>query len=586
MKKLLAILLCVLMVFALVGCDKYIITIGDYQITIGGNGKDSSSDEGEIIVEFGSTSNGGNGATSNGGNNAGNAGTSNGGNTGTSNGGNTGTSNGGNTGTSNGGNAGDNGGSNPSGTVNNANYVSHTAVSEGANIIWKDTAVSSAKVYYKKSGSSSYTQIDNELISTPTSGQGRADIVGISAGTYDFRVDVGSANDDIEITGVKVGAYDRSGYAHFNYTSGIGAYKDDGTLKSDAIVVYVNESNKNSVSGNGKTGLANIIKNANSKPVCVRIIGRINADTLNSSGKYEGKYTQLNGLTNSNKSDDTYYNMLDVPDCKNITIEGIGSTAEFFQWGLTFKRCNSIEVRNITFTDYPEDACAFEGKDGSESSYGNYWIHNNQFNIGKNNYDVTSEQDKHYGDGATDIKYCHNVTFSYNKYVKCQKTGLIGGSDSNLQYNITSHHNWYSQCKSRTPLGRTGNMHYYNNYFDSATGTVMSIRSTGYMFSESNYYYKCSKPFEIKNSAKIKSYGDKFDGCSSSGSNVVTDRTATVSNSCKINGTSYSTFDTNASLFYYDSSAKASKVSYLTDAATAKTDCSAASGVNKANKGV
>ena len=26
-------------------------------------------------------------------------------------------------------------------------------------------------------------------------------------------------------------SYDRSGYAHFNYTNGVGAYNDNGTLK-------------------------------------------------------------------------------------------------------------------------------------------------------------------------------------------------------------------------------------------------------------------------------------------------------------------------------------------------------------------
>ena len=46
---------------------------------------------------------------------------------------------------------------------------------------------------------------------------------------------------------MKVEAYDRSGYAHFNYTQGVGAYNDDGTLKDNAIVLYVTDQNKNSV---------------------------------------------------------------------------------------------------------------------------------------------------------------------------------------------------------------------------------------------------------------------------------------------------------------------------------------------------
>ena len=52
---------------------------------------------------------------------------------------------------------------------------------------------------------------------------------------------------------VTVNAYDRSGYAHFNRKSsepaytGVGAYNDDGTLKDNALVIYVTESNRNTV---------------------------------------------------------------------------------------------------------------------------------------------------------------------------------------------------------------------------------------------------------------------------------------------------------------------------------------------------
>lgn len=42
-------------------------------------------------------------------------------------------------------------------------------------------------------------------------------------------------------------AYDRSGYAHFNYTSGVGAYNDDGTPKANAQIIYVTEATKNTV---------------------------------------------------------------------------------------------------------------------------------------------------------------------------------------------------------------------------------------------------------------------------------------------------------------------------------------------------
>ena len=62
---------------------------------------------------------------------------------------------------------------------------------------------------------------------------------------------------------VDVMEYDRSGYAHFNYNEGVGAYKDDGTLKDNAIVLYVTDATKNTVElkYNGKTvrGIGNIL---------------------------------------------------------------------------------------------------------------------------------------------------------------------------------------------------------------------------------------------------------------------------------------------------------------------------------------
>ena len=86
---------------------------------------------------------------------------------------------------------------------------------------------------------------------------------------------------------MEISAYDRSGYAHFNYEEGVGAYNDDGTLKDGAIVVYVTEATKNTVTaelgGRTYTGIAEILRNANrsEEPVNVRIIGAVGAATWN-----------------------------------------------------------------------------------------------------------------------------------------------------------------------------------------------------------------------------------------------------------------------------------------------------------------
>ena len=481
-------------------------------------------------------------------------------------------------------------------------------------------------VLYKKSSESesSYKAIDQELVRI-NNGTGRADILGLTPSTYDVKLQ--SSYGTKTVQNIEVVAQDRSGYAHFGYTSGVGAYKDDGTLKSNARVIYVTNDNKNTVTNNGNTGLVDILQaqTTSSNPLCVRIIGQIstnqfkyksNAPRLaNNSNLTSDFFTNtletlvgdnLKGLTirttdkkegvskfytttadsfvfkESGSStpdtttykrdaypevkgkevydDDSYFNMLDVSSAANITIEGIGTDAEIFQWGFTWDKCKSIEVKNLTFTDYPEDACSVQGnskennKAGIEK-YSNFWIHNCTFNRGKNNWDISGERDKYAGDGAMDLKFITGITASYNKYNNCKKTGLVGGGDSNYTKNVTFHHNYYYRVESRLPLGRRANMHIYNNYYDNC-GTCLDLRANAYVLSESNYFKGCSNPQLTKDGAVIKSCGDV------GGTISTVSRTTTVSNTCMPDGvTDYSSFDTSTTLFYYENGK--SKVSIM-----------------------
>lgn len=509
-------------------------------------------------------------------------------------------------------------------------------------------------VLYKKSSEteSSYTSINSELVRI-NNGTGRADILGLTPSNYDIKIQ--SPYGTKEVKNIEVVAQDRSGYAHFGYTSGIGAYNDDGTLKTGTTIYYVTEDNKNNVDGNNNS-IVNILKNA-SGPLCIRILGRIGAATWNSptyapseydaattstirgnNGSYlalqnydesdiisggfnslnTSTYSKLNGLTNKIKYDsskkefDSYYNMADISNKSNITVEGIGEDAEIFQWGFTWKNCSSIEVKNITFSDYTEDACSFEAStsDKDLTSYSaftskNIWVHNNTFNIGKNYWDVCSEQDKHDGDGATDFKRQAFVTLSYNRYNNNHKTGLVGGGDTQITAAITFHHNYYNQCQSRLPFARQANMHMYNNFYNASSNNNMQIYAGAYAFIENCYFKNVSKTFTLSNeyfktndssyqSGKtyytksnnvytvasisefasgttyyerripaVKSYNNIFDGCGNySQATIVTSRTETVPNGNLFNPT----FDTSTTDFYYDATNQKSKVSIMNNA--------------------
>ena len=528
-------------------------------------------------------------------------------------------------------------------------------------------------VKYKKKTQTDnyYTDIDDELIRV-SDGIVRADVVGIAAGEYTLQVTAGLKG---EVTAdVKVTAYDRSGYAHFNlnksdYKDGVGAYKTDGTPKDNAYIIYVTESNKNSVVApwstkiTGLTKLLGDVKNAK-KPVIVRIIGRISAatwkekdysafvdsnghvtadiianNTLSSTGvklskathkqadlisqgynslnEYDG-CTELAGLSSSIKYDstkkefDSCWNDCTIQSAKNLTVEGIGTDAEIFQWGMTFKSSNSIEVRNITFDDYTEDACSFEGSTSStavdEFSTQRVWLHHNTFNEGVNYWDVCNEQDKHDGDGSTDLKGVSYVTLSYNRYNQTHKTGLVGGDKKHMQANLTFHHNYYNECKSRLPLARQANMHMYNNYYHGSTSTSISIRGYAYAFIEYCYFDGTNNTMidvQSYDSDTLNSYGvAKVYNCEMAGKGYsysampstekpseqdkykakepfiyfVTDRAKQVASFNKF----APNFDTDSEKFYYNSAAKSSEVTDLiTDVKTIPEKIPLLAGVHK-----
>ncbi|MGN0813723.1 MAG: InlB B-repeat-containing protein, partial [Candidatus Coproplasma sp.] len=504
---------------------------------------------------------------------------------------------------------------------------------ESAYLTWKPVeGASTYNVYYKESEAISYTKIDGELIRAQASSY-RADLVGLSAGTYSVKIvavdgsGVENAECYTEVSNVSVAAYDRSGYAHFNYTDGVGAYNDDGTLKDNALVLYVTDENKNTldygyVNGNkvdlsaylwnGNKGIGWILNNrAYSSEranygiqkltdlygsVVVRFIGNVNAQ--NDS---DCTVSLIEGLTAYDSTDNggsvgDNGRMARMTDAKNLTLEGIGDDATIRGWGFHFISSTTatggqgkgFEVRNLTFTEYPEDAIGMEGQqEGSTitSAVERCWIHNNVFLPGRCDTPAAGEDDKKEGDGSCDFKRGMYFTCSYNYFEYCHKTNLVGSSDSSLQFNMTYHHNMWYQCGSRIPLTRQANVHFYNNYvYANAAETttpyswiskpalsyVHSLRANCYLFSEANYYDGCKNVTDGKTGGAGKAWGNMYYACFDTNTlTEATSREQKVSNSCAYGSTDYSSFDTNPDLFYYDAVNKRSDC-YITDAVTAR----------------
>ena len=491
------------------------------------------------------------------------------------------------------------------------------AYNESLAIEWTEANPASATVQYKPASGGNYITVDKELI-RPYNDGARVDIVGLKAGSYSVKI-TPSSGTSFDIPEISVSAYDRSGYAHFNYTEGVGAYNDDGTLKDDAIVIYVTNENKDTVMKDvaGKYAAVNMFKvpgtdwgnkdadgigwwlnnaqytktdksgnkgntwaaNGNSlgfksvdKPIAIRFMGTVTTP--------EG-CTAYNSLNEGGSVGDNGH-MARMRNLKNITVEGVGEDAQIKGWGFHFMtgsdavngQGKSFEVRNLTFNEYPEDAIGMEGvQEGGKitGSVERCWIHHNTFLPG---YCASpAESDKKEGDGSCDFKRGQYFTASYNYFEYCHKTNLVGSSDDSLQYNLTYHHNMWYQCGSRIPLTRQANVHFYNNYVcgDSTESTtpyshiskpslsyVHSLRANCYIFTEGNYY-EGSKNITEKSGGVAKGWNNMY--YANIGTNTIvnaTTRDQIVSNSCAYGTTKYDKFDTDPAQFYYDAKNKKS----------------------------
>ena len=487
-------------------------------------------------------------------------------------------------------------------TVGGANETLYATISG-----IKDADVTA--VSYSGTISGTLTGEDFTYLVRDYNGGVRIDIPGVKAGTYTLTVT--TKNGTVTKSGINVTEQDRSGYAHFNYTDGVGAYNDDGTLKDNAIVLYVTDENKNTVTlsygGITVKGIGNILNSVgkecgekghegeckkvskgktiyakantnqgiiqklaeNNIPLVVRFIGTVSDSGLYKKGTYNASTGLIDGLTQYNGDDfggsvGDNGHMARIKSGKDITLEGVGTDATVDGWGFHYMAESakpdlgkSFEVRNLTFINTPEDAIGMEGVQASSNvnselsaSVERCWIHNNEFYCP----DVSNpaESDKGEGDGSVDFKRGQYFTCSYNYFEGCHKTNLVGSADSSLQYNLTYHHNYWKLCKARGPLTRNANVHMYNNIFEGQTDYAMNVRANAYIYSEYNLFYMCKSPQRVDSGA-IKSFADSFSSCiNEMGGTVVTNKTDTVANNCKFTARNidYSKFDTDSKLSY------------------------------------
>ena len=357
--------------------------------------------------------------------------------------------------------------------------------------------------------------VDNELIRF-YGDHYRCDILGIRAELHFVKVVPVVGGVEVEDKATEFSAtptsHLREGFAFIGNGDGNGAYNSDGTLKTGAVVIYVTNTTKNTISltmktdskkTETKTGIQNILlglkKGYYEHPICIRFIGNITDPAVLQGG-------------------DLAVDINNRAFTKGITIEGVGNDAVFNGFGLKLKGAKNVEVRNLAFMNCNSS----EGDNVSLSQDNEHiWVHNCDFFYG----DAGSDADQAKGDGALDTKISQYITYSYNHFWDCGKVHLNGNGDTTVNY-ISYHHNWYDHCDSRMPRVRVSDsIHVYNNFFDGISKYCVGATTGCSIFVENNYFLNSNRPMSISMQGRddgtfsseaggmIKAYGNVMINC-------------------------------------------------------------------------
>jgi pectate lyase len=442
---------------------------------------------------------------------------------------------------------------------------------ESAFVEWSPVVGADSYNVYYTGGGETNKKIDEPLIRSYGS-YFRADVPGLAAGSYTLTVKPVTASVEgagTTTSALTVLAHDRSGFAFSNGRIP-GAYNLNGTLKNNAVVLYITQNTKNTIefsvvtNANGTTktnyvGLQGILdgfkKGLDNRPLAIRLIGNITdpATLYNGDIVIENKRNTLG----------------------SITMEGIGNDAVVNGWGIRIKNATNIEIRNLGFML----TNASEGDNiGLQQDNDYIWIHNCDLFYGA----AGGDSDQAKGDGALDAKKSTYVTFSYNHFWDSGKSNLLGLSEGKTtDLYITYHHNWYDHSDSRHPRVRYYSAHIYNNYYDgnSKYGAGSTLGSS--LFMEANFFRNCKYPmltskqgtdifydskgtFSGEAGGTIKAFNNVMSGQTryvpyNAGTNPVefdaievTDRSQAISNTIKskLGANIYNNFDIDPAIMY------------------------------------
>ncbi|MFD9126483.1 polysaccharide lyase family 1 protein [Kitasatospora sp. NPDC059571] len=167
------------------------------------------------------------------------------------------------------------------------------------------------------------------------------------------------------------------------------------------------------------------------------------------------------------------------------TIVGVPGTGAGITGGsLQVKGADNVIIRNLSFSDVRDCFPQWDPTDGSTGNWNSeydavtlrgathVWADHNTFSDAPH-YDAANAsyfgREYQVHDGALDITNASDlVTVEYNRFTNHDKTMLIGSSDKDTKLRVTLHHNVFQGIVQRAPLARVGQIHLYNNLYDTA----------------------------------------------------------------------------------------------------------------------
>ncbi|MEV6480678.1 polysaccharide lyase family 1 protein [Streptomyces sp. NPDC051576] len=226
----------------------------------------------------------------------------------------------------------------------------------------------------------------------------------------------------------------------------------------------------------------------------------------------------------------------------NTTIVGVpGTKAGITGGSLQVKSVDNVIVRNLTFAATEDCFPQWDPTDGDTGNWNSQydavtlrgathvWADHNSFTDAPG---LDTADPTYYGrqyqihDGDLDITNGSDlVTVERNQFTNHDKTMLIGSSDTDSvgKLRVSIHHNVWKGVVQRAPLARIGQIHIYNNYYDTTTlnGYVLQYsvnsRAKAQVVAEDNYWktsasQKVSKLFSGDGTGSIAGSGNLVNG--------------------------------------------------------------------------